>query len=89
MIRRGQLEMQLVERADGASDDGCGDVQIHSGRCQLGVAEQQLNGADFGAGFEQMVAKLWRKVCRLTGLFRPAERRAARQAICSRLVLIG
>ena len=57
LIRRGQLEMQLVEGADGVGDDRGGDLQIHSGRCQLGVAEQQLNGADVGAGFEQMGGK--------------------------------
>src|SRR5215467_1707845 len=53
----GQFEIQLVERAGGVGDDGGGDVQIKSGGCQLGVAEQQLNGADVGAGFEQMGGK--------------------------------
>ena len=35
LIRCGQLEMQLVERPGRIGDDGGGDVQINSGRCQL------------------------------------------------------
>ena len=32
----------------------CGDPQVPGGGLQAAVAEQQLNGADVGSGFQQM-----------------------------------
>ena len=81
--------MEPVERAGYVSDDRGRHVQIKSGGCQLGMAEQELDGADVGAGFEEMGGEAVAQRVQGAGFFRSAACRAAQQAICSRLVVTG
>ena len=48
---------EQVERTGGGAHFAGGDPQVSSGGRQAAVAEQQLNGPDIGAGFQQMNSK--------------------------------
>ena len=50
----GFLQLQPVERAGRVADRRGGDLRIARRRRQIAMAEQHLDHADVGAGFEQM-----------------------------------
>ena len=52
--RRGAGLWEPVERAGGRTDLERGQAQIARGGFETPMAESQLNGADVGAGFQEM-----------------------------------
>ena len=51
---RGRREGERVEWAGGRFEMALRQVQVTAGRLQIGVAQQQLNGTQICAGFEQV-----------------------------------
>ena len=49
---RKQIQVQGIQRAGSGPDRHVGDLQITCGGFQVGMAEQNLNAAEIGAGFE-------------------------------------
>ena len=52
--RRHHSQAEAIERAGRVCDQCCRDLSIAGGRRQPGMAEQHLDDADVGAGFEQV-----------------------------------
>ena len=52
--RRHHHQAEAIERAGRVGDQRCRDLSIAGGRREPGMAEQHLDDADVGAGFEQM-----------------------------------
>ena len=53
-VGRNQVEIERIQRTGRRAHGHVGDLQIARGGFQVGVAEQDLNGAEIDAGFEQM-----------------------------------
>src|SRR5277367_2762614 len=51
---RDRREGERVERACGSSEMPLRQMQVAAGRLQIGMAQQELNGTQVGAGFEQV-----------------------------------
>ena len=66
-----------------------GEMEVDHRLPQVGVAEEQLNGAQVGAAFQQMVAKQWRSVWGCIGLLTPARLADSWQACQTTLSLMG
>ena len=49
-----KLEIQRIEWTGGGAHGYIGDLQVARGGLQVGVTEQDLDGAQIGPGFEQM-----------------------------------
>ncbi len=49
-----QHSWQSLQRTGGSANRAGGDHEILSGSAQIAMAEQQLDGAEIGAGFQQM-----------------------------------
>ena len=53
-VGRNQVQIERVQGTGRGTNGHVGDVQIARGGFQVGVAQQDLNGAQIRAGFEQM-----------------------------------
>ena len=65
-------ELQFLDGVDDLLQVLRGQVQIPGCHLQILMAEQKLDGAQVGTGFEQMRGPAWRTRCGLTVLRRPA-----------------
>src|ERR1700734_3281715 len=48
-----RCQSESVQRAGGSFEMTCRQMQVSAGGSQIGMAEEQLDGAQFSAGFEQ------------------------------------
>lgn len=83
------LQRQAVERALRRPDRMGGDLRVARRRRQIIVPEQDLDDPNVGSVLQKMRAKLWRSVCSVTRLVRPAAFTAERQAACNTVGSIG
>ena len=67
---------------------GC-EFEIARGGGQAAMAQQQLDGSQVDAGFEQMCGKAWRRLCGVIGLERPELWRNLWQACSTVFLEIG
>ena len=58
-------ERERVQRAGGGAQMALRQVDVNHGFAQVGVAEQQLDGAQVGAGFEEMCGEAVSKSVRM------------------------
>jgi hypothetical protein len=63
-----QIEIQRIQRTGRGTNGHAGDMQIACRGLQMGVAQQDLDGAKFDAGFEQVRGEGVPRRVRMNGL---------------------
>src|SRR5580692_4040997 len=72
---RGRREGERVERACGSFEMPLRQMQVATGRLQIGVAQQKLNGTQVSAGFEQVRSEAMPKGMRVDAFIQSRARR--------------
>jgi hypothetical protein len=78
-----------VERSRGRTDLAGRDAEMARRGRETAMAEEQLNGADVGAGFEQMYGERMSQRCGVMGFANRARRRALWHACPTASLVMG
>ena len=82
-------ERECIERAGGCAQMPLREMQIDRCLFEVPMSEQHLDGAQVGAGFEQMCGEAMSKSVGCSGLLTPARLADCRQACQTTLSVIG